>query len=121
MSYERQASAVAERGKRGKQEKLELDPLQFYESPRVGKEFTAYIPTGNQRRSNEARRDKLIVKTWRGVPTDRGESTGDGLSAMRSYEAQRIIDSERMFLVVLATMTLLLGSIFAYFVMNFGF
>ncbi len=102
--------------------KSDLDPLLFYESQSVGNEFVPYVPVGNVRRINEARRDQLLVKSWRGVPTERGGfQSSRGLSDMRNIETQRVLDSERMFLVVLATMTLLLGTIFAYFVMNFPF
>lgn len=104
--------------------RAELDPLLFYESQTVGKEFVPFIPSGHERRLNEARRDELLVKNWRGVPTERGESSSGGckkMNNMRNIEAKQIIDSERLFLFVLAAMTILLGTMFAYFVMNFVF
>jgi hypothetical protein len=102
-----------------------IDPLQLYEHESSGKEFQAFVPNAVDRRANETRRDELIVKTWRGKPTDRGEKASimirDGLSSVRDFETQRVIDSERMFVIVLGFMTVMLGAIFTYFVMNFHF
>ncbi len=103
------------------QSNCNIDPLVFYESQSVGNEFTAYVPRGDERRGHVMRRDQMLVQSWRGVSKEKRSKRGDCMSTMRNSETQRIVNSERMFLIVLATMTLLLGSVFAYFVMNFGF
>lgn len=104
--------------------KDQIDPLAFYESQSVGLEFAAHIPRANERRIAEARRDETIIKTWRAVPGQKAAPAmglRNGLAGMRDFETQKVIDSERMFFIVLAGMTLLLGLIVAYFVMNFHF
>lgn len=120
MTFNHHKSALADSGHSSVA--TSIDPLVFYESQSVGNEFAAYVPNGTERRNHENRRDQLIVKNWRGVSIERGRHCKEqGLGSMRNSETKRIIDSERMFLIVLATMTILLGSMFAYFVMNFGF
>ncbi|MBX9720514.1 MAG: hypothetical protein K2X81_03875 [Candidatus Obscuribacterales bacterium] len=99
--------------------------LAFYESQSVGNEFQAHIPKGDERRASVMRRDQVILKNWQSVPADRAEqcieTQRNAVSSMRDYETKRVLDSERMFVMVLASMTFLLGCIFLYFVMNFRF
>lgn len=118
-------SVIAEQGQSAQLAHAEFDPLAVYDTQTVGKEFTPYIPPGEERRITEIRRDQQILKTWRGVPTEKRDldciALRNGLTNMRDFETQRVIDSERMFVLVLGAMTVLMGVIFAYFVMNFRF
>jgi hypothetical protein len=101
------------------------DRLWVYESQKTGQEFNAFVPVPTDRRAIAARKDESILKTWRGVPIDKGEKRTtvlrNELANVRDFETQRVIASERMFIIVLATMTILLGSICVFFVMNFHF
>lgn len=104
---------------------INFDPLAAYDSQSVGNEFLAFVPEGDQRRSMEMRRDKTIVKNWRGRPSEKSNNATlrlrNGLNNIKDFETKQVLDSERMFLIVLATMAVLLGSMMIYFVMNFHF
>ena len=102
---------------------INFDPLAAYDSQSVGNEFVAFVPEGPQRRLNEIRRDQAIVKNWRGRPTGKSDNATltvrNGLHNMRDFETRQVVNSERMFIIVLAVMSVLLASILIYFVMNF--
>ncbi len=104
---------------------LDHDPLAIYESQSVGNEFLAHVPKGAEHRARVVRQDAVILKNWRSVASDKSSGAKDAqkdrVLNMRDYETKRVLDSERMFIVVLAGMTFLLGCIFLYFVMNFRF
>jgi hypothetical protein len=119
-------SAVAETNEAAPPASVGRDNLLFFESRSTGKEFDSVVPAMSDRRASALRRDAVILKTWRGVPTDRGEKASlmirNGMSSStRNFETQRVIESERMFVAVLGTMTVMLVAILIYFVMNFHF
>lgn len=102
---------------------INFDPLAAFDSPSVGNEFVPYVPEGPKRRINELRRDRTIVKNWRGKPMEKSSNATlnlrNGLSNIRDFETKQLVESERMFVIVLAVMSVLLAGILIYFVMNF--
>ncbi|MBX9687331.1 MAG: hypothetical protein K2X27_11555 [Candidatus Obscuribacterales bacterium] len=124
MSKSLSAAALAENPSSAAKTIAE-DPLLVYESQSVGREFLAFVPTGDERRDIEARRSESIIRSWRGKPVARCEQASYTLRSemkhARNFETERVMNSEKMFFVVLSVMVLLLGSIFVYFVMNFPF
>jgi hypothetical protein len=95
-----------------------IDPLLFYESGGVGREFDAIIPGLNDPRSHETRRSEILLKTWQGVPSMKDDSSTairHGLSGARDFEYKNVANSERMIIIILTVMTVITGLIFAAF------
>lgn len=96
-----------------------IDPLLFYESGMVGKEFDAFIPNlNNDSRANNSRHSEVLMKTWQGVPSMKDESSAairQGLSGMRDFEYKHVVNTERMIIILLTIMTVITGLVFAAF------
>lgn len=98
-----------------------VDPLSLYENSAVGSEFRPPGIGERDARSNDRRRDEVIIKTWRGVPTIKDEdsqSVRHGLSSVRDFEVKNAEDADRAFLILLCVLTVLLAVMFAFFVAN---
>lgn len=95
-----------------------IDPLLFYESGVVGKEFDAFIPNLNDTRAQNARQSEVLMKNWRGVPGMKDDSSTairQGLSGMRDFEYKHVVNTERMIIILLTIMTVITGLVFAAF------
>lgn len=95
-----------------------IDPLLFYESGNVGREFEAFIPGLNDARGHEARRSEVLLQKWRGVPPmkdDTSTAIRHGLAGVRDFEYKNVANTERMIIIILTVMTVITGLIFAAF------
>lgn len=111
-------ASSAQSGQRASEGEGTIDPLLFYESGVVGKEFDAFIPNLNDSRAQNSRQSEVLMKTWRGVPTMKDDSSSavrHGLSGVRDFEYKHVVNTERMIIILLTIMTVITGLVFAAF------